>query len=77
MTADRDTNRARWPEFAAAVDRFRGSIIAAFVYDPVSGEMLAGTAPADWEFDPWTYEQMELLPEVAVAPVVYRGARRK
>ncbi len=73
---DRTKNRDRYPSFARVVDRYRGSIIAAWVYDPVTGEMLAGTAPTLEDHAPWPAEHLaptELPVEVARP---YRGRYR-
>ncbi len=74
MTDERTENRERFPEFSAIVDRYRGSIIAAWVYDPVTGKMLAGTAPTPEDHAPWPAEQLvPAEPPKKVVRPPYRG----
>lgn len=73
---DRDSNRSRFPEFAAIVDRYRGSIIAAWVYDPVTGKMIAGTAPSEEDHAPWSAEELKPVEYTPPVRAPYRGKWR-
>lgn len=73
---DRESNRQKYPEFARIVDRYRGSIIAAWVYDPVTGQMVAGTAPTPEDHAPWPAEELNPVEYVAPKRQPYRGKGR-
>lgn len=74
--SDRDANRARFPEFSAIVDRYRDSITGAWVYDPRTGEVIAGTAPTPQDHAPWPASDLEPVEYVAPEKAAYRGKRR-